>query len=367
MPPERVFNFGAGPGQLPLPVLERARDELVALPDVGVSPLEASHRGAWFRDVLERAVADLRSLLGVPDGHHIVFCQGGATMQFAMVPMNLAGEGRPDFVVTGSWGEKAVAEAERLGRARVAWTGAGDGFRRVPTTQELAEALSPDAPYVHVTTNETIEGVEFQRTPLVPDGVRLVADASSDFLSGPVEVERYALLYAGAQKNAGPAGVTIVIARDDVVRDAPDDLPTLLQYRTYVEHGSLLNTPPVFAIYVLGLVARWLIDDVGGLDEMLARNRKKAALLYDVIDSAPAFFRGHADEGSRSLMNVTFRLPTDALEATFVREAADGGMVELRGHRSVGGVRASIYNAMPIEGVRALAAFMREFRDRHAD
>jgi phosphoserine aminotransferase len=367
MPPERAFNFGAGPGILPLPVLERAREELVAIPGVGLSPLEASHRGHWFRDVLERTEADLRALLDVPPSHHIVFCQGGATMQFAMVAANLRGAGSPDFVVTGSWGEKALAEAERLGGAHVAWTGAGDGFRRVPTAQELARSLTADAPYVHVTTNETIQGVEFPDTPAVPPTLRLVADASSDLLSGPIDVGRYHVLYAGAQKNAGPAGVTIAIVHNEVVRDAHDDIPTMLDYGTYVEHGSLYNTPPVFAIYVVGLVARWLRDDVGGLQAMHARNRAKASLLYEVLDASPAFYRGHADEGSRSLMNVTFRLPNDDLEARFVREAAEGGLVELRGHRSLGGIRASIYNAMPIEGVRALAAFMREFRDRYAD
>lgn len=366
MQTDRALNFGAGPGTLPLAVLEQAQRELVSIPGVGLSPLEVSHRGAWFDQVMEEVESDLRSLLVVPPTHHVVFAQGGATMQFAMVAMNLAHLGRPDFVVTGSWGDKAVREAERLGNARVAWSGEADGFRRVPTTEELAASLDTGAAFAHVTTNETIQGVEFPHTPIAPEGVRLVADASSDFLSRPVDVGRYAVLYAGAQKNAGPAGVTIAVVHDDVVRDAPDGIPTMLDYRTYVEHGSRYNTPPVFAIYVVGLVARWIRDEIGGLDAMLERNREKAALLYEVIDSAPGFFRGHAEEGSRSLMNVTFRLPSEELEAAFVREAADGGLVELKGHRSVGGIRASIYNAMPVEGVRALAAFMREFRDRHA-
>jgi phosphoserine aminotransferase len=364
---ERVFNFGAGPGTLPLEVLQHAQRELVSLADVGASPLEVSHRGAWFRDVIGRAEADLRELLHVPASHHIVFCQGGATMQFAMVPLNVGRGDTPDHVVTGSWSTKAVAEAERLGAARVAWTGADEAFRRVPTAEELTGAVAEDAPYVHVTTNETIQGVEFPHTPVVSEGVRLVGDASSDFLSRPVDVGRYAVLYAGAQKNAGPAGVTVTIVADEVLRDIPERLPTMLDYRTYVEHGSLYNTPPVFSIYIVGLVARWLLDDVGGLDAMLERNRAKAAALYDVLDSSPTFFRGHADEGSRSLMNVTFRLPTEELEARFVQEAGAGGMIELKGHRSVGGIRASLYNAMPLEGARALAAFMREFRDRYAD
>jgi len=367
MPSDRVLNFGAGPGTLPLAVLQRAQAELLSVGDVGASPLEVSHRGSWFRGVIEQAEADLRRLLDVPGSHHIVFCQGGATMQFAMVAMNLASSGTPDYVLTGSWGSKAVAEAERLGDARVAWSGADEGFRRAPTTQELASAVSDDAPYAHVTTNETIQGVAFTHTPVIPEGVRLVADASSDFLSRPVDVGRYTVLYAGAQKNAGPAGVTIAIVSDDALRRIPDGLPTMLDYRTYVEHGSLHNPPPVFAIYIVGLVARWLLDDVGGLDAMLERNRAKATLLYDVLDTSPEFFRGHAEASSRSLMNVTFRLPNEDLEARFVQEAAAGGMTELKGHRSVGGIRASLYNAMPIEGAKALAAFMREFRDRYAD
>jgi phosphoserine aminotransferase len=225
--------------------------------------------------------------------------------------------------------------------------------------------VSPDAGYVHVTTNETIQGVEFPATPVAPDGVPLVADASSDFLSGPIEIERFGLLYAGAQKNAGPAGVTVVLVRDDLLARIPSGLPATLDYRTYVQHGSLYNTPPVFAIYVLMLVTRWLRDEIGGLEKMAERNREQAALLYDAIDAAPGFYRGHAAPGSRSRMNVTFRLPSEELEATFVSEAAERGMMELRGHRSVGGIRASIYNAMPIEGVEMLAAFMEEFHDRH--
>jgi phosphoserine aminotransferase len=346
---DRVFNFSSGPGVLPVSVLERAQRELVSLPGVGASPLEVSHRGEWFTGVIEEAEANLRELLDVPESHHVVFCQGGATMQFAIVAMNLLrGTGRSaEYVVTGSWSAKASKEAERQGQVRVAWSG------------------SDGAAYAHVTTNETIQGVEFHSTPVVPDSVPLVADMSSDFLSRPIDVSRFGVLYAGAQKNAGPAGVTVVIVRGDLLARAPSDLPTMMNYRTYVEHGSRYNTPPVFSIYVLMLVTRWLRDDVGGLDRMLARNRAKAGLLYDVLDGSGSFYRGHARDGSRSVMNVTFRLPTDELEGTFLSEAATGGMIELKGHRSVGGIRASIYNAMPIEGVRALAAFMREFHERH--
>jgi phosphoserine aminotransferase len=334
---------------------------------VGASALEVSHRGSWFTSTIEEAEANLRELLAIPDTHRVVFCQGGATMQFSMVPMNLL-RGATDpawYVVTGSWGTKAMKEAEREGPARIAWTGKEEGFVRVPDTDELREVLPGEAPYVHITTNETIQGVEFADTPTVPDATPLVADASSDFLSRPVDVARYGLLYAGAQKNAGPAGVTVAIVRDDLLARIPAGLPTMLDYRSYVEHGSLYNTPPVFSIYVLMLVTRWLRDEIGGLGEMRDRNRAKAALLYDEIDAAPGFYRGHAEPGSRSLMNVTWRLPTEELEAAFVAEASEGGMVELKGHRSVGGIRASIYNAMPREGVERLVGFMRDFRSRH--
>ena len=335
---------------------------------MGASALEVSHRSPWFTSVIEEAEANLRQLLDIPDRYHVLFCQGGASMQFSMVPMNLLG-GRgdsADHVVTGSWGVKAVAEAEKEGHVRVAWTGAQERYVRVPDTEELLEAMAPGAAYVHVTTNETIQGVEFPSTPIVPDDVPLVADASSDFLSRPVEIDRFGLIYAGAQKNAGPAGVTIVIVRDDLLADIPEGLPSTLDYRTYVKHRSLYNTPPVFAIYVLMLVTRWIRDDVGGLVEMGARNREKAALVYDAIDAARDFYRGHAEPDARSLMNVTFRLPTAELEAAFVAEAAERGMVELRGHRSVGGIRASLYNAMPRDGVEALVAFMEGFHERHA-
>jgi phosphoserine aminotransferase len=365
---ERIFNFGPGPGTLPLPVLEHAQRELVVLPGIGASPLEVSHRGTWFTSVIQEAEANLSELLSVPSGYHVLFCQGGATMQFSMCAMNLL-RGRDagaDYLVTGSWGEKAVAEARKEGVARVAWSGTEDGFVRVPGPKELAAVLSPDAAYAHVTTNETIQGVEFPGTPMIPDGVPLVADASSDLLSRPLDVAAYGLLYAGAQKNAGPAGVTIVLIRDDQLERIPDGLPSILDYRTYAEHGSLYNTPSVFAIYVLLLVTRWLRDDVGGLEAMGRINAAKASMLYAELDESPAFYRGHADPGSRSLMNVTFRLPTEELDRAFVEEAAAAGMTELKGHRSVGGIRASIYNAMPAAGVEALASFMRTFRDRNA-
>ena len=362
---ERVVNFAAGPATLPLSVLEQAQRDLISLPDLGVSPLEISHRSPWFRAVLDEAEANIVALLGVPDTHRVIFCQGGASQQFSMVPLNLLkGSGRSaEYVVTGTWASKAVREAEKEGDVRVVWTGADQGFTRVPGPDEWR--ASPDAAYLHVTSNETIEGVEWPEEPAAPDGVALIADASSDLLSRPLDIGRFGLVYAGAQKNAGPAGVAIVVVREDLLSRVPAGLPTMLDYRTFVEHGSLHNTPPVFSIYVVMLVTRWLRDEVGGLAEQERRNRAKAAVLYDAIDDSGGFYTGHAEPGSRSLMNVTFRLPSHELDALFVADAASRGLTELKGHRSVGGIRASIYNAMPMEGVEALAELMRRFAAPH--
>jgi phosphoserine aminotransferase len=360
---DRVLNFAAGPATLPLPVLEQVRRDLPSIPGVGASPLEVSHRGPWFESVIGEAEANLRQLLAIPATHHVVFCPGGATMQFSMVAMDLLrGSGKTaEYVVTGSWGEKAVGEGRKEGPVRVVWSGKGSGYVRVPEPDELRETLAPDAAYVHVTSNETIHGVEFPGDPVTSVDALVVCDASSDFLSRPIDLVSYGVVYAGAQKNAGPAGVTVAIVRDDVLARIPDGLPTMLDYRTYVEHGSLYNTPPVFAIYVLMLVTRWLRDEVGGLEAQLACNREKAGLVYDAIDESRGFYRGHAEPGSRSLMNITWRLPTEELDRRFVADAAAAGMVELKGHRSVGGIRASLYNAMSVEGARALADLMRRF------
>lgn len=358
---ERVWNFSAGPGTLPTGVLERARDELLALPGVGASILEISHRSPAFEAVISEAEANLRELLRIGDEHHVLFLQGGASLQFAMVPMNLLGEADASaaYVVTGSWGQKALAEARtQRGAVTVAWDGATTGFTAVP---DLGALDLDGAAYVHVTSNETIEGVEFPEA-FEPDVTTLVCDASSDFLSRPIAVDRYALLYAGAQKNAGPAGLTIAIVRDDALQRIPEGLPTMLDYRTFVRSHSVYNTPPVFSIYVLMLVTRWIRDQIGGLDRMRAINLEKASTLYRAIDESDGFYRGHAAPEARSKMNVTFRLPSEELEAAFVARAAELGMVELAGHRSVGGIRASIYNAMPIEGVHALRDFMERFR-----
>jgi phosphoserine aminotransferase len=359
---ERVWNFSPGPATLPISVLEQAREHLLALPGAGASILEVSHRSPAFEAVIEEAEANLRELLEIPSSHSVLFLQSGASLQFSMVPMNLlrSSNDTAAYVVTGSWGRKAVAEARKQGAVEVVWDGGESGYSTIPDVAAIEVPAA--ATYLHVTSNETIQGVELPSGFEPTSGPPLVCDASSDFLSRPLAVERYGLLYAGAQKNAGAAGLTVALVRRDVLERIGEGLPTMLDYRTFAEHRSLYNTPPVFAMLVLMLVTRWLRDEVGGLDKMAERNREKAALLYEAIDGSEGFYRGHAAPEARSRMNVTFRLPSDELEAAFLAEAAEHGLVELRGHRSVGGIRASIYNAMPLEGVRALRDLMDAFR-----
>jgi len=358
---ERIFNFSAGPAVLPLSVLEEAQRELVSLPGVGMSILEISHRSKTFDEIIAQAEGGVRDLLNLPDNYHVLFLQGGASLQFSMIPMNfLPRDGSADYILTGSWGKKALKEAKRAGAVNVAATMADSNFTRVPSQDELK--LDPHAAYVHFTSNETIEGVEWKQEPEVGD-VPLVCDASSDILSRPIAAEKYALIYAGAQKNMGPSGVTMVILRDDLLSRIPEGLHTMLDYRTHVEAKSLYNTPNTFGIYIIMLVTRWL-KEKGGLEGMHRENEAKAQLLYDAID-ATSFYRGHADADSRSLMNVTFRLPSEELEKQFAKEATEAGLDGLKGHRSVGGIRASIYNAFPREGVEALVSFMKEFERKH--
>lgn len=358
---KRCHNFNAGPAVLPVPVLERIREEMLSLPGIGMSVLEISHRSKTFETILSEAESRLRRLLNVPPTHHILFLQGGASLQFSMVPLNfLPRDGVADYIVTGNWSEKAVEEARKVGRVNVAATTKGENFIRIPNQSELR--LDSQAAYVHFTSNNTIFGTQWQKEPEV-GAVPLVCDASSDFLSRPLDVSRYALLYAGAQKNAGPAGVTIVIVREDWLARIPDGLPTMLDYRTHVKHRSLYNTPPVFAIYVVGLMLEYL-EAQGGLAAVAAANAEKAGKLYAAIDSG-SFYRGTAARDSRSLMNVCFRLPSPDLESLFLKEAASNGFEGLPGHRSVGGVRASLYNALPMESVLALIDFMRDFARCH--
>jgi len=359
---DRVFNFSAGPAVLPLTVLERARDELLSLPGVGMSVLEISHRSKAFDEILERTLADLGSLMGLGDDHELVLLQGGASLQFAMVPLNLlAGKSAAaNYILTGTWGKSGLKEAKRIGPTHIAWDGEQTGYDRLPAPTDIG--LSENPAFVHITSNETIQGVQWPKLPEVGDAP-LVCDCSSDFLSRPIELNRYGLLYACAQKNAGIAGVTAVAIRKDLLERSPDSLPTMLDYRTFVSKGSRPNTPPVFAIYVLGLVCDWLLREVGGLEQMAAQNAAKAALLYDVLDSSEGFYRGHAAADCRSQMNVTFRLPSPELEQAFLEEASGHGLSDLKGHRSVGGIRASVYNAMPEAGVLALRDFMNDFRN----
>jgi phosphoserine aminotransferase len=357
----RIYNFSSGPSVLPLPVLEEVQRDLLALPGVGMSVLEISHRSKAFEDIIQRAEANLRRLAGVPDDYAVLFLQGGASLQFSMVPMNLLTAGRTaDYILTGSWTQKAAKEAARVGTVNIAATTEADGFSRIPRQDELK--LTPGAAYVHITSNNTIEGTQWRTEPAVGD-VPLVSDASSDIFSRPTAVARYGLIYAGAQKNLGPAGATVVIIRKDLLGRSSSDLHTMLSYKIQADNESLYNTPPVFAIYVVGLVARWIMAQ-GGLDAMARANERKAGRLYAEIDRS-GFYRGTAQPASRSLMNVTFRLQTEELEERFVEEATAAGLDGLRGHRSVGGMRASIYNAFPEEGVNALIHFMREFERRH--
>jgi phosphoserine aminotransferase len=358
---ERIYNFSAGPAVLPLPVLEEAQRDLLALPGVGMSVLEISHRSKVFEEIIQGAEADIRKLGQIPDDYHVLFLQGGASLQFSMVPMNLlpAG-GKADYIITGAWSKKAMKEAQKVGQVNVAATTEAENFTRIPRQDEIK--LDPQAAYVHITTNNTIFGTQWKSEPEVGD-VPLVADASSDIFSRPIDVRKYGLIYAGAQKNLGPAGVTLVIIREDLLARSPANLPTMLDYNTHAKNKSLYNTPPVFAIYIVRLVSRWLLEQ-GGLEEMARRNQEKAKILYDAIDASD-FYRGHAQPDCRSLMNVTFRLPTEELEKQFVAEAEKAGLSGLKGHRSVGGIRASIYNAFPRSGVEALVAFMKEFERTH--
>jgi phosphoserine aminotransferase len=360
-----TWNFSAGPATLPSVVLEQARDELLSYGGSGMSVLEMSHRSGWFEDVIGEAEENLRMLLDIPEGFKVLFMQGGASLQFSMLAMNfLRGTGKvAEYVVSGSWAKKALAEGRREGETRVVWDGADDRYSTLPSLHELD--LDPGAAYLHVTANETIQGVEFP-SGFEVDGAPLVCDLSSDFLSRPVPVRSYGLLYAGAQKNAGPAGLTIGILGESMLQGLSDGLHTTLDYRTFVDNGSMYNTPPTFSIYMTMLLTRWLRQEIGGLDAMAKLNGQKADLLYRVIDGSGGFYRGHAAMDVRSAMNVTFRLPDEDLEEAFVSQAKAQGMLELKGHRSVGGCRASIYNSMPIEGVRTLAAFMESFAATHA-
>jgi phosphoserine aminotransferase len=357
----RVYNFSAGPAMLPESVLKQAQEEMLDWHESGMCVAEMSHRGKEFMAIAAEAEADLRDLLAVPSNYKVLFLQGGASLQFAMVPMNLMrGMESADYINTGSWSKKAIAEARHFGNANVVATTEAEKFSRAPAQAELS--LAGDAAYVHYTPNETIEGVEFPYVPAVGDKP-LVADMSSTLLSRPIDVSRFGLIYAGAQKNIGPAGLTIVIVRDDLIGQPLAGTPTMLNYKIHVDNDSMYNTPPTYAWYLAGLVFKWL-KGLGGLDAMAEVNRRKAGLLYEAIDASD-FYTNPVQPASRSWMNVPFTLPSPELDDVFLKEAKSHGLVTLKGHRSVGGMRASIYNAMPEEGVQALVAFMKEFERKN--
>ncbi|HMK35893.1 MAG TPA: 3-phosphoserine/phosphohydroxythreonine transaminase [Desulfomonilaceae bacterium] len=353
----RIHNFNPGPAALPLAVLEEAREEFLDFKGSGMSITEVSHRSAWFEDVLNDAIARLTRLLKLPDTFKILFLQGGASLQFSMVPMNLLPDGSSsDYINTGSWAKKAIKEAEILKKTHKVIASSEDrNYCYIPKDF----SVHSDAAYLHFTSNNTIEGTQWDRFP-VSGGVPLVSDMSSDMLCRPFDVSPFGLIYAGAQKNLGPAGVTLVIIRDDMLERVPKNIPTMLRYTTQSEKNSLYNTPPCVAIYLVQLVLKWIEETIGGLEAMERRNREKAEMLYGFIDGN-AFYRGTADPNSRSLMNVTFRLADENLEKTFVAEALKNGLGGLKGHRSVGGCRASIYNALGLDAIESLVGFMKTF------
>jgi len=359
---KRIYNFSAGPAVLPEEVLKEAQENLFALPGVGMSILEISHRSKTFDKIHNEAKQELKSLLNISDNYELLFLQGGASLQFSMVPLNLMPpKNKADYIVTGSWSKKAVKEAKRVGTVNIAASTEGENFKRIPEQEELK--LDPEAAYVHFTSNNTIYGTEWHKEPLVGN-VPLVCDASSDILHKKIDVNKYALIYAGAQKNMGPSGVTLVIIRKDMLERSPDSLHTMLNYKIHVENNSLYNTPSTFGIYIIGLIAKWL-KKLGGLDAMYKINKEKADLLYKCIDESGGYYKGHAEKESRSLMNITFNLVTEELEKKLISEATAAGFDGLKGHRSVGGLRASVYNAFPKKGVEELVSFMKDFQRKN--
>ncbi|WP_100401626.1 3-phosphoserine/phosphohydroxythreonine transaminase [Bacillus sp. FJAT-42315] len=358
---ERVYNFSAGPSMLPLPVLEKAQKELVNYADSGMSVMELSHRSGLFTDIITKAEQLLRELMNIPENYKVLFIQGGASQQFAMIPMNLLrNSGKADYVNTGSWSKKAIKEAKKYGEVRVIASSEDENFSYIPAID--ASMIDPEADYVHITTNNTIEGTAFTQIPDTGN-VPLVADMSSNILSEEIDVSKFGLIYAGAQKNIGPAGLTVVIIREDLIGFAKEDVPTMLDYKTHSESGSLYNTPPTYGIYMAKLVFEWLTE-LGGLKAMEKINREKAEILYSFLEESE-MFASPVKKDSRSIMNIPFVSPSAELDAAFVKEAKAAGLETLKGHRSVGGMRASIYNAMPVEGVQALVDFMKQFESKH--
>ncbi|HHU61648.1 MAG TPA: 3-phosphoserine/phosphohydroxythreonine transaminase [Natronincola sp.] len=354
---KRAFNFNAGPAALPLEVLQEAQAELLDFQGTGMSVMELSHRSKDYDAVHNKAKELLTKLLNIPDNYEILFLQGGASLQFAMVPMNLLAPGKvANVILTGVWSEKALYEIEKLGEAKIGGSSKDAAYKYIPTELEI----DPSDAYVHLTSNNTIYGTQWREFPDTKD-VPLVVDMSSDILSRPLDVSKFGIIYAGAQKNLGPSGVTVVIIRKDLLDSADDNLPTMLKYTTHVKSNSLYNTPPTFGIYLLSLVLEW-VDRLGGVEAVNKINESKAKLIYDAIDESDGYYVGHAEKDARSLMNVTFNLASEELEKKFIKEALAAGFVGIAGHRSIGGCRASIYNAVPVEACEALRDFMLEFK-----
>ncbi len=359
---ERIFNFNAGPATLPLTVLEEAQSELLNFKDTGMSIMENSHRTKEYEAINSEAEALIKELLGVPENYRVLFLQGGASTQFAAVPMNLvSSDSHADYILTGVWAEKARDEASKFIKTNVAASTKPENYNRIPRVDEIK--LSDGPTYVHLCSNNTIYGTQWQSFPDLGD-VPLVGDMSSDILSRRFDVSKFAMIYAGAQKNLGPAGVTVVIIRNDLLDKIPSNIPTMLRYDIHAKNDSLYNTPPSFSVYMVNLVLRWIKNN-GGLVAMEKRNVEKAAYIYNTIDNSGGYYRGHAVKDSRSQMNITFRLPNEELEKSFAAEATKQGLVGLKGHRSVGGLRASVYNAMTVEGCMALAEFMKVFQSKN--
>lgn len=359
---QRAYNFNAGPSALPLEVLEVAQKELVDFKQSGMSVMELSHRSATYEEVHNEAIARLRKLFNIPENYEVLFVQGGASQQFATIPMNFLEDGKKAaYVMTGSWSEKALKEAKLFGHAYETNSTKADKYNHIPTISDLNWDENDE--YIHITSNNTIYGTQWKEFPNTND-VPLIADMSSDIMSKPIDIEKFGMIYAGAQKNLGPSGVTLVIIRKDLVEKAKANIPTIFQYRTHADNNSLYNTPPTFGIYMLGEVLKW-IESQGGLKEVAKKNEEKAKLIYDAIDESNGFYSGHAKTDSRSLMNITFNLQTPELEKQFLQEAKEAGFVGLNGHRSIGGCRASAYNAVPYEACKALRDFMIEFQAKH--
>ncbi|WP_391209494.1 3-phosphoserine/phosphohydroxythreonine transaminase [Psychrobacillus sp. L4] len=360
---QRTFNFNAGPSALPLVVLEKAQKELVNFRGTGMSIMEMSHRSATFEDIHNGAISRMRKLYSIPNDYEVLFLQGGASLQFSMIPMNFLKNGQQaGYIMTGSWSEKALEEAKLFGEPYEIASTKTDKYRNIPTLEELQFHL--DDAYVHVTSNNTIYGTQWSTFPDTSN-IPLIADMSSDIMSKPVDVSKFGMIYAGAQKNLGPSGVTVVIIRKDLLAKTNEEIPTILKYSTHVDSNSLYNTPPTFGIYMLGEVLKW-VEENGGLDVIAKNNEVKAKVIYDAIDNSNGFYTGHATLESRSLMNITFRVAIESLEKLFLSEAKEVGFVGLNGHRSVGGCRASTYNAVPLEACKALAEFMVQFQSKHS-